>query len=141
MWSVQMLYDYIHKLIDIPITFDYFHHKFHPDGLSEEQALKLAATTWPEGVRQCTHYSESRRKEKQRDLDRIMKTSNIKNLDDWPTLLKEQKEINKIKEQAHSDVVTGSIDTYGLEIDIVLEVKAKEQGLFECRNNNKELIN
>ena len=141
MWSVQMLYDYIHSQIDIPITFDYFHHKFHPDGLSEEQALKLAATTWPEGVRQCTHYSESRRKEKQRDLDRIMKTSNIKNLDDWPTLLKEQKEINKIKEQAHSDVVTGSIDTYGLEIDIVLEVKAKEQGLFECRNNNKELIN
>ena len=92
-------------------------------------------------MRQCTHYSESRREEKQRDLDRIMKTSNIKNLDDWPTLLKEQKEINKIKEQAHSDVVTGSIDTYGLEIDIVLEVKAKEQGLFECRNNNKELIN
>ena len=141
MWSVQMLYDYIHSQIDIPITFDYFHHKFHPDGLSEEEALKLAATTWPDGVRQCTHYSESRRKEKQSDLDRIMKTSNIKNLDDWPTLLKEQKEISKIKEQAHSDVVTGKIDTYGMDIDIVLEVKAKEQGLFECRNKNKELVN
>jgi UV DNA damage endonuclease len=141
MWSVWMLYQYFHKTIGIPITFDYFHHKFHSDGLTEEEALKLAAKTWPDGVRQCTHYSESRRKEKQKQLDQILKNSNIKNIEDFPTLLKEQKEIDKIKEQAHSDVVTGAIDTYGMDIDIVLEVKAKEQGLFECRNNNKELIN
>lgn len=141
MWSVKMLYEYIHSLIGIPITFDYFHHKFHPDGLSEEDALKLAATTWPKDVRQCTHYSESRRSEEQTQFDKFLKQNKIKNLDDWPILLGQQKDISKIKETAHADYVTGKIDTYGLDIDIVLEVKAKEQGLFGCRKHNKQLIN
>ena len=54
MYSVR---DLVHLDIDIPVTFDYHHHQFHPDGLSERSALYLAATTWD--TRQLTHYSES----------------------------------------------------------------------------------
>lgn len=107
MWSVKMLYDYIHKEIGIPITFDYHHHTFHPDELTEEQALRLAATTWPEDVRQCCHYSESRAKEYKDD---------------------------KIRKQAHSDYIRDEIRTYGLDLDIVVEAKAKELAVLEHRN-------
>ena len=117
MWSTRMLYHYFHKEIGIPITFDYHHHTFHPDELSEEAALKLAATTWPDNVRQCTHYSESRAREKQDD---------------------------KIRAQAHSDYIKDEINTYGHELDIVIEAKAKELALFEYRNiyqyNNKKVL-
>ena len=139
MWSVQMLYDYFHKEIGIPITFDYFHHKFHTSGLTEEEALKLAATTWPEGVRQCTHYSESRRDEEQRAFERMCKANNvdIDKIDDWPTLNEMKKKVDKIKATAHADYVINEIDTYGLDIDVVLEVKAKELALFGARQVNK----
>jgi len=102
-YSVKDLYEGVYKSIGIPITFDYFHHKFNTGGLTEEEALKLAATTWPDGVVQCCHYSESRRKEK---LD------------------------ESIRAQAHSDIIYDKIQTYGLEPDIVVEAKLKEQAVF-----------
>jgi len=57
MYSVKDLM-YIHKNTGIPIVFDYHHHQFCTGDLSEEQALKLAATTWPKGITQEVHYSE-----------------------------------------------------------------------------------
>tara|TARA_R110000824_G_scaffold36568_1_gene113536 strand:+ start:996 stop:1895 length:900 start_codon:yes stop_codon:yes gene_type:complete len=106
-YSVEDLYEGIYKRIGIPITFDYFHHKFNTGGLTEEEALKLASTTWPDGVTQCCHYSESRQKEK---LD------------------------ESIRPQAHSDLIYEKINTYGLNLDIVIEAKLKEQAIF--KNNN-----
>ena len=50
---------YIHNAINIPIVFDYHHHKFCTGDLTEEQALKLAITTWPEDITPAVHYSES----------------------------------------------------------------------------------
>jgi len=102
-YSVSDLYWGIHKQIRIPITFDYFHHKFNTGGLTEEEALRVAAKTWPKGITQCCHYSESRRKEK---LD------------------------ESIRAQAHSDLIYDKINTYGLEPDIVIEAKSKEQAVF-----------
>lgn len=102
-YSVKDLFDGVYQVIGIPITFDYFHHKFNTGGLTEEQALKMAAITWPDGVVQCCHYSESRRKEK---LD------------------------ESIRPQAHSDIIYDKIQTYGLEPDIVVEAKLKEQAVF-----------
>jgi len=55
MYSVLDLI-YIHQNTGIPIVFDYHHHKFCTGGLTEEEALKLAATTWPDGIRQEVHY-------------------------------------------------------------------------------------
>jgi len=103
-YSVKDLYEGIFKSISIPITFDYFHHKFNTGGLTEEEALKLASTTWPKGITQCCHYSESRQKEK---LD------------------------ESIRPQAHSDIIYEKIKTYGLEPDIVIEAKLKEQAIFK----------
>ena len=103
-FSVKDLFDGIYQVIGIPITFDYFHHKFNTGGMTEVEALKMAAITWPKGITQCCHYSESRRKEK---LD------------------------ESIRPQAHSDIIYEKIQTYGLEPDIVIEAKLKEQAIFK----------
>jgi len=102
-YSVKDLYEGVYKRIGTPVTFDYFHHKFNTGEQTEEEALKLAATTWPKGITQCCHYSESRRKEK---LD------------------------ESIRPQAHSDLIYNKINTYGLNPDIVIEAKLKEQAIF-----------
>ena len=92
-------------------------------------------------MRQCTHYSESKRDEEQRAFERMCKANSIDpdKVDDWPTLNEMKKKVDKIKPTAHADYVIGEINTYGLDIDIVLEVKAKELGLFGCRQVNKLL--
>ena len=48
-----------------------------------------------------------------------------------------KKKVDKIKATAHADYVINEIDTYGLDIDVVLEVKAKELALFGARQVNK----
>jgi UV DNA damage endonuclease len=96
MYSVLDLM-YIHQKIGIPIVFDYHHHQFCTGGLTEEDALKLASTTWPDGITQEVHYSES-------------------------------KEGNK--PQAHSDYIKQLPETYGLDIDIMVEAKAKELAIL-----------
>ena len=103
-FSVKDLFDGVFQHIGIPITFDYFHHTFNTGGLTEEEALKMASITWPDGITQCCHYSESRRKEK---LD------------------------ESIRPQAHSDIIYNKINTYGLNPDIVIEAKLKEQAIFK----------
>ena len=57
-WSVTDLIP-IHEAIGVPIVFDYHHHRFCDGGLSEEEALNLAASTWPDDIIQVVHYSES----------------------------------------------------------------------------------
>jgi len=103
-YSVKDLYEGVYKKIGTPITFDYFHHKFNTGDLTEEEALKLASTTWPKGITQCCHYSESRRKERMDE---------------------------SIRPQAHSDIIYEKIQTYGLTPDIVIEAKLKEQAIFK----------
>jgi len=103
-YSVKDLFEGVYKIIGTPITFDYFHHKFNTGELTEEEALKLANTTWPKNVTQCCHYSESRRKERMDE---------------------------SIRPQAHSDIIYEKIQTYGLEPDIVIEAKLKEQAIFK----------
>ena len=99
MYSVKELYDGIYNRIGVPIVFDYHHHRFCDGGLSEQEALELAISTWPEGITPATHYSESRSVEQEDD---------------------------KIRPQAHSDYVYEKINTYGNDIDIMIEAKRKE---------------
>ena len=101
MYSVKDLM-YIHKKIGIPIVFDYHHHKFCTGDLTEEEALKLAATTWPKGIKQEVHYSEP-------------------------------KEGNK--PQAHADYIKQLPETYGLDIDVMVEAKAKELAILPFIKN------
>ena len=102
MFSVKELYEGIYKKIGVPIVFDFYHHKFCTGGLTEQEALELALSTW-NGITPCTHYSESRRKEQ---LD------------------------ESIKAQAHSDLVYKEIPTYGNEFDCVIEAKHKEMAVL-----------
>ena len=105
MYNVQDLYDGVFKVIGIPIVFDYHHHKFNTGDLSEQQALELALSTWG-NIIPVVHYSESRQKEQ---LD------------------------ESIRPQAHSDYIVDYIDTYGNEVDIMVEAKAKELAVLKYK--------
>ena len=102
MYSVKDLM-YIHERIGIPIVFDYHHHKFNTGDLSEEEALKLAMTTWPDGITPEVHYSESK----------ALHENN-----------------NNIKPQAHSDYINKLPNTYGMDVDVMVEAKAKELAIL-----------
>jgi UV DNA damage endonuclease len=58
-WSVLELITHFHARTNIPITFDYLHHKCHPDQLEEETAIKACHDTW-HGYKPLFHYSESK---------------------------------------------------------------------------------
>ena len=112
MWSTRHLYNYIHKVIHIPIVFDYHHHKFCTGGQTEQEALELAMSTW-HGVKPVVHYSQDR---------------SVEHND------------SKIRPQAHSDSYWTAIETYGHDIDVMLECKHKEQGLFKMRQLLEEKV-
>jgi UV DNA damage endonuclease len=57
-WSVKELVDIFHPITRIPICFDYLHHKCHPNGLTEREAINMCYDTWQ--TKPLFHYSESR---------------------------------------------------------------------------------
>lgn len=60
-WTVKQLFDYFDEP-EIPITFDYLHHKCHPgtgNYAQENQAFLLACETWRNKATPLFHYSES----------------------------------------------------------------------------------
>jgi UV DNA damage endonuclease len=105
MYSTKDLYQ-VYERLGVPIVFDYHHHKFCTGDQTEEEALKLAASTWGD-VRPCCHYSES--KALNEGLD--------------------------VKPQAHSDYILKEVQDYGLDIDVVFEAKAKEQAILKYRKD------
>ena len=97
---------YLHNLIRMPIVFDYHHHSCQKDPMSQEDALRIAVATWPNGIRPVVHYSESK----------ALHESN-----------------SKIKPQAHSDYVNSVPELYGMDVDIMIEAKQKELTLLRIR--------
>jgi UV DNA damage endonuclease len=93
----------VHKETGVPIVFDYFHHKLHSGGLSEQEAFMMAYNTWD--MKPVFHYSSSRK----------------------------ENEDPGCKKEAHSDWVHEPINSYGKDIDIVLETKMKELSIFRYR--------
>jgi len=102
MYSVKDLM-YIHERIGIPIVFDYHHHQFCTGDLSEQEALELAMTSWPEGITPEVHYSESKAL---------------------------HEENSKLKPQAHSDYIKSLPNLYGNVVDVMVEAKAKELSIL-----------
>jgi UV DNA damage endonuclease len=106
MYSVKDLM-YIHEKTGIPIVFDYHHHKFCTGDLTEEQALRLAVSTWPEGIVAAVHYSES---------------------------------ADGRKPQAHSDYIFERIDTYGIDVAIMVEAKKKDLTILKYKQENYGIL-
>ena len=106
MYSVKDLM-YIHERIGIPIVFDYHHHKFCTGDMTEQEALELAISTWPKGITPVVHYSESKALHESND---------------------------KLKPQAHSDYINNLPNTYGNNVDIMVESKAKELSILPHLN-------
>ena len=102
MYSVKDLM-YIHKKIGIPIVFDYHHHQFCTGDMAEQEALQLASTTWPKDIKPIVHYSES------------------KALHENDT---------KQKPQAHSEYINALPNSYGFDVDCMVESKAKELAIM-----------
>jgi len=109
MYSVKDLI-YIHEHTGIPIVFDYHHHKFCTGDLSESEALAVAISTWGD-ITPLVHYSESKALHENNDT---------------------------IKPQAHSDYINELPDTYGFDVDIEIEAKAKELALLPHLGKNNQ---
>ena len=107
MWSVKRLYELVYQRVGVPIVFDYHHFKFCTDGQTEEEAVQMAASTWPNDVKPVVHLSESRREEQGDE---------------------------KIRPQAHSDWIYNPVPRHGIQYDMMLECKMKEQALFKYRD-------
>ena len=105
MYSVKDLHELIYSNVGIPIVFDYHHHTFNDGGQTAKEALQLAMSTWKDII-PVVHYSES-------------KSLHENN--------------NSINPRAHSDFITNYIDTFGFDIDIMIEAKAKELALLNYR--------
>jgi len=105
LYSTKELYDEVYKRIGIPIVHDQHHHQFCTGGLDNEEATLLAAMTWGD-VTPVIHYSQSRSIE-HNDV--------------------------RIRANAHSDSYWEPVNTYGLDLDVMLESKGKEQSLFKMR--------
>lgn len=58
-WSVKRLIEHYYNTTKRPITFDFLHHKCHPDEIDEESAFNLCHETWGDHL-PLFHYSESR---------------------------------------------------------------------------------
>ena len=109
LYSTHELYDGVYNRIGIPIVFDYHHHKFRNDGETEDEALLVASKTWG-NIKQVVHYSESKRDE-----------------ENDPS----------IKDNAHSSYIYNKINDYNLDLDVMIEAKAKEQALIKYKKDHQ----
>ena len=106
-FSTKMLYDGVFKRIGIPIVFDSHHHELGPQDIDYHDAFHLARSTWPVGVKQQCHHSNSKR-----------------NYED-----------PKAPKVSHSSWFYTPFEYYGKDVDVVLECKAKELALFKYRRD------
>ena len=94
----------VHKRVGVPTVFDAHHFEIGAkDGLTYEDSIKLAASTWPAGIRQVCHLSNS-----------------AKIFENKPVAI-----------TAHSDYIHKPFNDCGLDLDVVIEAKAKELAVLD----------
>ena len=108
-YSTKMLYDLIYKKIGVPITHDFHHHNYGPQDLTQEEAIKLACSTWGD-IRPMTHMSS-------------------------PKIHEDVKSVAT----AHADYIYEEIKTFGLDFDCEIEAKAKDMAVLKYRKQFKVL--
>ncbi len=116
----------LHRRTGLKVVWDILHHHCNdPDGIADREALELACSTWPGGVRPKIHYStpktamEERRKKVGRRVERTWVLPQLR---------------------AHADVIDPigfehflRETAAGLEFDVMLEAKAKDLALLRLR--------
>jgi len=108
LWSVYELAETIHERTNVPVVFDYHHHKFTSRNTSYRTGFKAAARTWPKHITPITHYSEAKR------------------------LHEQNTSINPV---AHSDYVSQVPNWLQNNSDVMIESKAKEKAILNLKNN------
>ena len=106
-YSTKMLYDGVFKKIGIPIVFDSHHHGLGPQDIDYHDAFYLARSTWPTGIKQQCHHSNS----------------------------KKDYEDPKVPKVSHSSWFYTPFENYGEDVDVVLECKAKELALLKYKRD------
>ena len=106
-FSTKMLYEGVFKQIGIPIVFDSHHHELGPQDADYNEAFYLARSTWPSGVKQQCHHSNSKRDYEDPTRPKV----------------------------SHSSWFYTPFEHYGEDVDVVLECKAKELALFKYRRD------
>lgn len=96
---------WLHRQTGIPVVFDYFHHTFCTGGLSQQEAFFAALETWPKEITPVVHFSSSRK------------------LNEDP----------KSPPTSHADFIYDEVATYGEDVDIMFEAKAKELAVLEYK--------
>jgi UV DNA damage endonuclease len=116
----------LHGRTGLKVVWDILHHHCHdPDDIPDREALELALSTWPDGVRPKIHYStpKTAMEERRRRVGRRVERS-------WmlPQL------------RAHADLIDpigfehfARETAAGLDFDVMLEAKAKDLALLRLR--------
>lgn len=114
-----------------PVVWDVLHHHcFDPAGIADDEALGLATTTWPRGVKPKVHYSTPRtvlNLSKKRVGRRTIQVASP------PPLRAHADMIDPIGFEWFVQNVLGDQD-----VDIMLEAKAKDLALLELRKRLAE---
>ena len=117
----------LHGRTGLRVVWDILHHHCHdPDDIPDREALELALSTWPDGVRPKIHYStpKTAMEERRRRVGRRVERS-------WmlPQL------------RAHADLIDPigfehfvRETAAGLDFDAMLEAKAKDLALLRLRD-------
>ena len=105
LFSVKELM-YLYNRIGIPICIDYLHHAFHDDGLSEEEAVRLAASTW-------------------KTVPVVHIVSSILNEDNTAK-----------NPRKHSELLYGDFNDYDLKLYGMVEASLSDIALLRYRNKN-----
>ena len=118
---------WVYQRIGRPIVWDILHHLcYNPTGISERDALELAVSTWPPGVRPKMHFSSPRT-----DLEEHKKKEGRKTVTKLvaPAL------------RAHSDLIDPlgfklflEHTAVGIDVDVMLEAKGKDLALLRLRD-------
>jgi UV DNA damage endonuclease len=116
----------ISRLTGCPVVWDVLHHHcFDPDAIPDDEALRLAVATWPQGVTPKMHFSSPVTSLQVRKVKEGRRTIEVPT----PPQLR-----------AHADMIDPVAFSWFLdhvkkdvEVDVMLEAKAKEVALITLR--------